>query len=208
MCAGVKICCRRAAAVARSEQSRSTRRPSDAALPGGEVVRVEKRFTFDGDRRSPAVGLGVAVENRSSAPVRFDLLAVEWAIMLLGGGGNTAAYYEIDGERQAHDGSGELAGATLIRSGNTYIGIDVATTFDPAATAWWTPQFRRSRTPNTASSGSTRAARSWESGRSSWRPASAARSRVGQQVDERPTGIKTPPIDPGNPSARGLRSTG
>jgi hypothetical protein len=102
------------------------------------IVRVEKRFTFHGDRRSPAIGLEVALENRSSGPVRFDL-GVESAIMLLGGGGNPAAYYEIDGARQAHDGSGEVAGAGLVRSGNTYVGIDVATSFEPAATAWWTP---------------------------------------------------------------------
>ncbi len=104
----------------------------------GLLVGVEKRFTFDGDRTSPAIGLEVTVENRSAGPVRFDL-GVEWAIMLLGGGGNPAAYYEIDGERRAHDGAGELAAATLVSSGNTYIGLEIGTSFDPPATAWWTP---------------------------------------------------------------------
>ena len=104
----------------------------------GVLVRVEKRFTFDGARRSPGIDLEVAVENRSAGPVQFDL-GVEWALMLLGGGGNPAAYYEIGDERQAHDSAGELVAATLIGSGNTYIGLELATSFDPPATAWWTP---------------------------------------------------------------------
>ena len=110
----------------------------DVSLEHGATVRVEKRFTFAGDRREPKLGLEVSVENCSQEPVAFDL-AVEWALMLLGGGGNPAAYYEIGGERRAHDGTGELAEARAIGSGNTYIGIDVATTFEPPATAWWTP---------------------------------------------------------------------
>ncbi len=110
----------------------------DVRLEREATVRVEKRFTFSGGRREPNLGLEVSVENCSNEPVRFDL-GIEWALMLLGGGGNPAAFYEIGGVRQAHDGSGELAGAPLVRSGNTYVGIDVATTFGPPATAWWTP---------------------------------------------------------------------
>ena len=104
----------------------------------GVSVRVEKRFTFDGARRSPGIGVEVSIENRSAGPVRFDL-AVEWAIMLLGGGGNPAAYYAVGDVRLAHDGSGDLAEAAVIRSGNTFIGLEVATSFEPPATAWWTP---------------------------------------------------------------------
>jgi 4-alpha-glucanotransferase len=104
----------------------------------GVVVRVEKRFTFDGSRRTPAIGLEVAVENRSTGPVRFDL-GLEWATMLLGGGGNPAAYYEIDGKRQAHDSAGEAANLDRIRSGNTYIGLQIETSFAPATTVWWAP---------------------------------------------------------------------
>jgi hypothetical protein len=102
------------------------------------IVGVEKRFSFDGSRREPAIGLEVALENRSDRPLRFDL-GVEWAIMLLGGGGNPAAYYEVGDARSAHDGSGEQGGTALVQSGNTYLGLDVATSFEPAATAWWTP---------------------------------------------------------------------
>ena len=103
------------------------------------VVRVEKRFTFDGDRRSPSLDLEVSVENRSAGPVRFDL-GVEWALMLLGGGGNPAAYYEIGGERlgprrrrRARRGHRSSAAATRTSASRS------PTTFDPPATAWWTP---------------------------------------------------------------------
>ena len=104
----------------------------------GVLVRVEKLFRFDGARRSPGIDLEVAVENRSSGPVHFDL-GIEWALMLLGGGGNPAAYYEVGDERSAHDGAGERDAATLIRSGNTYIGLELSTSFDPPASAWWSP---------------------------------------------------------------------
>jgi alpha-amylase len=112
----------------------------DVRLPSGQVVHVEKRFVFDGNRRDPSLGLEVTVENRSEGPVAFDL-GIEWALMMLGGGGNPAAYYETREPmgRIAHDSAGELAAAEAISSGNTYIGVDVVTSFDPPAKAWWTP---------------------------------------------------------------------
>jgi alpha-amylase len=91
-----------------------------------------------GARRAPAISLEVAVENRTDRLVRFDL-AVEWAIMLLGGGANPAAYYAVGDELEPHDGSGELTAAGSIRSGNTFVGLDIATSFEPVATVWWTP---------------------------------------------------------------------
>jgi hypothetical protein len=117
--------------------ARDVRRGAGDATAGA-VVRVEKRFTFDGARRSPGIGLEIGVENRSDRRVRFDL-GIEWAIMLLGGGANPAAYYAIGDELLPHDGSGELSAASSIRSGNTFVGLDIATSFEPAATVWWTP---------------------------------------------------------------------
>ena len=55
-----------------------------------------------------------AVENRSDRALRFDL-GLEWALMLLGGGGNPAAYYEIGGQKQAHDGAGHTKAAVTPR---------------------------------------------------------------------------------------------
>ena len=101
-----------------SERSPAARRPARARarLSGSRSASRSPAIGVE-----PSLGLEVSVENRSQEPVRFDL-AVEWALMLLGGGGNPAAYYEVGGERQAHDGAGESPEATLIRSGNTYIG--------------------------------------------------------------------------------------
>jgi 4-alpha-glucanotransferase len=102
------------------------------------VVHVVKRFVFGGDRTHPTLDLNVTVENQSAEPVRFDL-GVEWALTMLGGGGNPAAYYRIGDESLSHDSSGQRAELGLIASGNSYIGIELTTTIEPAAGAWWSP---------------------------------------------------------------------
>jgi len=104
----------------------------------GAVVGIEKRFTFDGERRSPAIRLEVRVENHGSSEIVADL-AIEWPVMLLGGGANPAAWYEVDGVRTAHDGRGERPALQGVASGNDYIGIRLTTSIEPAATAWWSP---------------------------------------------------------------------
>ena len=121
-----------------SGPTRTSRLRRDVRLEHGPTVRVEKRFTFAGDRREPNLGLEVSVENCSTSPVRFDL-AVEWAIMLLGGGGNPAAYYEVGGERQAHDGAGELAGARSSAAGTRTSASISPRRSTRRPTAWWTP---------------------------------------------------------------------
>jgi alpha-amylase len=55
---------------------------------------------------------------------------------MLGGGGNPAAYYLLDGERLPHDTAGSRAAVSFLRSGNDYIGLDVATRVVPPAEAW------------------------------------------------------------------------
>ncbi|HKG57556.1 MAG TPA: alpha-amylase/4-alpha-glucanotransferase domain-containing protein [Candidatus Limnocylindrales bacterium] len=105
------------------------------ALP----VRVEKRMTLGGDRESPSLGLEIIVENRSSQ--RIDaLLGVEWAVTMLGGGANPAAWWEApDGTRTRHDAAGMAKAVARIAQGNDYIGASVLTTASPTATAWWSP---------------------------------------------------------------------
>ena len=104
----------------------------------GGRVRITKRFTFAGDRRAPAIGLQVSVENTGSVEIAADL-AIEWPVMLLGGGANPAAWYDVAGERSAHDGSGQRDGLTGLASGNDFIGIRLVTSLAPAATVWWSP---------------------------------------------------------------------
>ncbi len=110
----------------------------EACLGAGGSVRVEKRFSFLGDRRAPSIRLDCSVVNTGPGRILADL-AIEWPIMLLGGGGNPAAWYELDGRRSAHDGRAEHDDVAHLTSGNDYIGIALATTIEPPATTWWAP---------------------------------------------------------------------
>jgi alpha-amylase len=101
-------------------------------------VRLEKRLSLGGDRRSPTLALEVVVENRSSRPIHARL-GVEWAITMLGGGGNPAAWWQVAGQRSAHDGAGTAIAIDRLAQGNDHIGIEVRTTVEPAAEAWWAP---------------------------------------------------------------------
>jgi alpha-amylase len=109
-----------------------------AGASGPAVVRIEKSFATDGDRRTPSLGLVVTVENRSTGPLRFDL-GLEWALTMLGGGGNPDAYYRFGSDALPHDSTGTHGGMSEVVSGNRYIGLELTTSIEPAATAWWTP---------------------------------------------------------------------
>ncbi|MFI5226059.1 MAG: alpha-amylase/4-alpha-glucanotransferase domain-containing protein [Candidatus Limnocylindrales bacterium] len=178
---------------------RAVRLVRDVALGGDQVVRVEKRFTFDGDRRDPHLGLEVTVENRSDAAIAFDL-GVEWALMLLGGGANPDAYYEIDGSLSPHDGKGDHAAAGRVVSGNRYIGLEVTTTVEPAATAWWSPI-------ETISNSEAGFERTYQGSALVfvWPTTLGADEGTTVRVDQH---VATDRDRSENPSARGLRTTG
>jgi alpha-amylase len=59
--------------------------------------------------------------------------------MLLGGGGNPSAWYEVGDARRAHDASGTATGITRIGQGNDWVGIAIEGLATPAADAWWAP---------------------------------------------------------------------
>ena len=80
----------------------------------------------------------MTVQNRSAEPVRFDL-GVEWALTMLGGGANPAAFYRIGDESFAHDSRGQRTGIGSLASGNTYVGLELTTAVEPVADAWWSP---------------------------------------------------------------------
>jgi hypothetical protein len=82
--------------------------------------------------------LDVTIENLGPAEASADL-AIEWPVMLLGGGANPAAWYELDGRRTAHDGRAEHQGVSRVSSGNDYLGLTLATTLEPTGDAWWSP---------------------------------------------------------------------
>jgi len=124
--------------VAALDDERATLVRDGRVRVGGDPipVRVTKDIAVGGDRATPTLEETVTLENRSSFAIDA-LVAVEWATTMLGGGGNPAAFYEVDGVRSPHDGSGSAVGVSLVRSGNTYIGVEVATRAEPPASAWW-----------------------------------------------------------------------
>lgn len=115
-------------------------RDGQVEAPGGppQSFRVEKVIHLGGDRRSPELALDLAVEHRGEAAVTARW-ALELPTMLLGGGGNPAAWWEVDGVRTAHDGSGQAAGVSGLAQGNDFLGLAIRTVATPAADAWWSP---------------------------------------------------------------------
>ena len=110
----------------------------DARVGEGATVRLTKTIELGGDRRSPSLALTLTVENRSAATVEA-ILGLEWTIMMLGGGGNPAAWLEVGGERIGHDTRGETAGVTSFGQGNDYVGVALSTTVSEPADLWWAP---------------------------------------------------------------------
>ncbi|MBF8290755.1 MAG: hypothetical protein HW391_1723 [Chloroflexi bacterium] len=106
----------------------------DGSIP----IAVRKVIELGGDRLAPTLRLVVTVRNDGERPIAARL-GLEWALMLLGGGGNPSAWYEVAGRRRAHDSSGDATGVDLVRQGNDWIGVVLATQPSPAADAWWAP---------------------------------------------------------------------
>ena len=110
----------------------------DGRVVGDQDIRVARTIALGGDRRSPTLGQTMTIENRSDRPLRARL-GSEWTTTMLGGGGNPSAWWEVEGVRTAHDGSGDAAAITTLAQGNDYVGVSVRTTVDPPADAWWAP---------------------------------------------------------------------
>jgi 4-alpha-glucanotransferase len=105
---------------------------------GPQAIRAEMMVTAAGGRRTPTLEVATTLENRSSAGIE-TLLGLEWALTMLGGGGNPAAFWDLDGERVPHDSAGSRNAISRLRSGNDYIGIELETRVDPPADAWIAP---------------------------------------------------------------------
>jgi 4-alpha-glucanotransferase len=103
-----------------------------------QPVTVVKTIELGGDRLDPVLGLEVEVHNAGSVAIEARL-GLEWALHLLGGGGNPAAWYEVGGGRTAHDAAGKAQAIEQIAAGNDWVGLTVTTRVAPAADAWWSP---------------------------------------------------------------------
>jgi hypothetical protein len=108
---------------------------------GGRPVscRVEKRFAVDGGRADPRLALEVTVTNTGQAPIDGLRLGIEWALTMLGGGGDLAAWWELDGARTAHEQERRAERVELLAQGNDRLGVEVRTFVEPPATAWIAP---------------------------------------------------------------------
>jgi len=101
-------------------------------------LRVEKTLLLGGDRVAPTLTLEVRVENRSAVTVE-TILAVEWALNLLGGGGNPQAWYQVGADRSPHDGSAAHEAPATVSFGNDWLGVAIEVAAEPRAAVWWQP---------------------------------------------------------------------
>jgi alpha-amylase len=110
-----------------------------ATIDGRTIpLAVKTRIRIGGGRLDPSLEWSSTVENRGDRVVTFRLGA-EWAITMLGGGGNPDAWWEIAGARTRHDGTGEAAGVTRVAQGNGWLATQVESTIALAADAWHAP---------------------------------------------------------------------
>ena len=101
-------------------------------------VTVRKVVELGGERLTPTLRVTVTVRNHGDGPIHARL-GLEWALMLLGGGGNPLAWYELSGVRSAHDSAGSATGVDSVLQGNDWIGLSVESVPSPVADAWWAP---------------------------------------------------------------------
>jgi alpha-amylase len=108
-----------------------------AASIGGAEVAVRKTLALGGDRRAPILELRVELEHIGGHAIDTRI-GVEWALTMLGGGGNPAAWWEVRGVRMAHDAPGTATDLSTIAQGNDDIGVSLTST-TMSADAWWAP---------------------------------------------------------------------
>jgi 4-alpha-glucanotransferase len=108
-----------------------------AATMCGADVTVTKTITLGGARRAPTLTLALDLEHLEG-PAFDARIGIEWALTMLGGGGNPAAWWDVGGERSGHDATGSARDLSAIAQGNDGIGVSVTST-TTAADAWWAP---------------------------------------------------------------------
>jgi alpha-amylase len=101
-------------------------------------LRVTRTVRISGDRRAPTLAVELVVANERTAPVEARV-GLEFALMLLGGGHNPGAWWELGEERFAHDERRAARGVARLGSGNKALGVEITTTIDPPADAWIEP---------------------------------------------------------------------
>jgi alpha-amylase len=101
-------------------------------------VSLTKTISIGGGRLDPSLTVDVAVTNVGAEPLEA-LLGIEFAVMLLGGGHNPAAWHAVGGERIPHDERVVVEGIDRLASGNDQLGLAIETIVDGPANAWIAP---------------------------------------------------------------------
>ncbi|HET9346746.1 MAG TPA: alpha-amylase/4-alpha-glucanotransferase domain-containing protein [Candidatus Limnocylindrales bacterium] len=99
---------------------------------------LHKDIVIGGGRLDPTLSVEVEATNVSAAAID-GLLGIEFALILLGGGHNPAAFHAIDGRRIAHDESIVAQSVEGLRAGNDQVGVAVETVADGPVDAWISP---------------------------------------------------------------------
>ena len=105
---------------------------------GRDGLQLTRTVRIGGDRTAPSLSVEVVAANGGAAAIETRL-GLEFAVMLLGGGHNPGAWWEVEGERFAHDERRIAGGVTWLGSGNTALGVEIATSIDGPADAWIEP---------------------------------------------------------------------
>jgi alpha-amylase len=114
-------------------------RDGAATIDGATVpLSAEIRLRLGGGRLDPMLEWSMTIENRGDRAVALRV-GTEWAITMLGGGGNPDAWWEIAGTRTSHDASGGAGNVEHLAQGNRWLGVQVDTSVSPAADAWYAP---------------------------------------------------------------------
>ncbi|HXG26547.1 MAG TPA: alpha-amylase/4-alpha-glucanotransferase domain-containing protein [Candidatus Binatia bacterium] len=101
-------------------------------------VRAQSELRLAGDRLDPTLEQRVSLENLGAAPLEARI-GIEYAITMLGGGGNPEAWWDIGGARTAHDATSSARGVERVAQGNGWLGVELESTVSPAADAWVAP---------------------------------------------------------------------
>jgi hypothetical protein len=108
---------------------------SIATAAGRAAVRVEKSLSLRGGRLDPSLELEVTVEALDEM-LRIRL-GVEFALTMLGGGANPAAWWLVGDERSPHDGAGSASDVSSLAQGNDDLGIRLEMSVDRPVEVWW-----------------------------------------------------------------------
>jgi alpha-amylase len=101
-------------------------------------LSVETVIAIGGGRLDPSLRWSTSVRNDGNRTLEARL-GVEWALTMLGGGGNPQAWWDLGRERTGHDAVGAASQVQRIGQGNSWLGLSLETSVSALADAWHAP---------------------------------------------------------------------